>query len=163
MALATSVALTIDARHTATHDFGSRVLPLLRQLSLAWASGTGADQADLVFGDQRSLATTNEALDLSGVLTDAFGASLLFARIKLLYVKHTGTTGTLTIGGAAANGWITWVSDPTDKVVLQPGGVLLLIAPAATAYAVTAGTADQLKIDASAAITYDIVLIGASA
>ncbi len=51
-----------------------------------------------------------------------------------------------------------------DTVKVKPGGAIALVAPDATGYAVTAGTADQLKVANSAggtSVTYDIIIIGA--
>jgi hypothetical protein len=70
------------------------------------------------------------------------------------------------VGGAAANQFLTWVGAATHTVTVRPGGLFQLIAPDATAYAVTATTADLLRITNSGAgtsVTYDIVLLGASA
>jgi hypothetical protein len=69
-------------------------------------------------------------------------------------------------GGAAANGWATAFGDPTDKVKIKPGGTLALLAPGATAYPVTPATGDLLQVANSGAgtsVTYDIIVIGASA
>lgn len=131
------------------------------------ANGTGANQADLIWHDQRSLDNTSETLDVAGGLTDGFGATVTFARIKLIYVKNNGTDSTLDVGGAAANQFATPFAAADNEIVIRPGGWIILYAPGATAYAVTAGTGDNLKIqrnssDASVQ-TYDIILIGASA
>jgi hypothetical protein len=132
------------------------------------ANGTGANQADLIWHDQRTLSSgANEELDLAGSLVDAFGTTLTFARIKAIVIYAASDNGALIqVGGAASNGFINWVADSTDIINVRAGGTFALIAPDATAYAVTAGTGDLLKItnsDGAAAATYDIYLIGASA
>ena len=67
--------------------------------------------------------------------------------------------------GAGSNPLINWIGAAGDIVNVRSGGLLVLVAPDATAYAVTATTADILRILNSAAgtITYDIALLGASA
>jgi hypothetical protein len=148
---------------TATNKIDGTSLP-----SWVIASGTGANQADLVWSDQRTLTTgASEELDLSGSLVDAFGTTLAFARIKALVIyAATGNGALIQVGGSAANGFVNWVASATDIINVRAGGTFALIAPDATAYAVTAGTGDLLKItntDGGAAAIYDIYIIGASA
>lgn len=131
-------------------------------------NGTGANQANVMWHDQRTLAaSTSEDLDLSGVLTDSFGVSVALARVKAIIVSAASANGGLIqVGGAAANQFINWVANASDIIQIRAGGFMMLVAPDATAYAVTAATGDLLKIantDAGAAGTYDIYIIGASA
>ena len=132
------------------------------------ANGTGANQADIMWHDQRTLAaSTSEDLDLSGVLTDSFGVSVALARVKAIIVSAASANGGLIqVGGASSNQFINWVANASDIIQIRAGGFMLLVAPDATAYAVTATTGDLLKIantDGAAAGTYDIYIIGASA
>lgn len=140
-----------------------------KDLALDWqlplAPGTGAGLVDKEFDDERTLADgATENLDLSGSLTDAYGASILFAKVKVLAIKNKSTTQTLSVGGAATLGFIGWVGDPTDKVLIGPGAFALLICDP-VGVTVTAGTGDLLKIanSAGAACIYDIVIAGSSA
>lgn len=131
-------------------------------------SGTGANQADKMYAATRTLAlSTGEDLDLAGTLTDAFGAVITFARIKsMIFRAASGNTNNVIVGNAATNGFISWCGSATDKVTVRPGGTFALIAPDATAYAVTAATADLLHVlngGAGTPVTYDVVLIGSSA
>jgi len=147
-------------------DLTSAIDTLALKTAINITHGTGADQADLIWHDTRTInAATNDDLDLAGVLQDAFGNVLTFARVKLLYVYNKSTDMTLTIGPAASNGFSTPFGGTTPSVNIKPGGIFLLIAPGATAYAVTAGTADQLRIGnaGGSATTYDIAILGASA
>ncbi len=122
-----------------------------------------------MFADRRTLAASASAdLDLNGVLTDAFGGTVNLARVKGLYVAASAAnTNSVVIGNAAANGWATALS-ATGTVTLRPGAVLMLMAGAAdaTAYGVTASTGDLLHVansGAGSSVTYDVVIIGASA
>ena len=129
------------------------------------SNGTGAvDTSDLLFTDTRTLATTSESLDLAGGLTDSFGNALTFARVKCLLIHNKSTTvgQTVTIGGAASNQFLLF-ADATDKYVLGPNGIFLFWEPSAAGKVVTASTGDLLKIETSASISYDIVIIGSSA
>ncbi|MBI4800636.1 MAG: hypothetical protein HY794_18250 [Desulfarculus sp.] len=130
-----------------------------------FSDGTGANQAQLIYADTRTLAASaTEELDLAASLKDALGRTLTFTAIKALFVRAAdGNANNVEVGGAAANGFIGWAGDPTDKLVLRPGGAFMLLDPGAGGYAVTAGTGDLLKIANSGAgtgVTYDIVIMG---
>lgn len=166
--LATTITLAVAATQTAVRDLVPVRAPLTYDVATRLASGTGAGQADLMFSDTRTIAASGtDPLDLAGVLTDALGAVLTFARVKAIVVyAAAANTNDVVIGGAASNGFINWVADATDKIKVRPGGLFVLTAPGAAAYAVTAATGDQLLIANSSsgtAVTYDIVIIGASA
>jgi hypothetical protein len=131
----------------------------------AIANGTSANQANMVFSDTRTLtASSTESLDLSGSLTDAYGATIVFTKIVGIIVSaSSANTNNVLVGGAASNAFINWVSDSTDKIVIRPGGTFALFSNDATGYAVTADTGDLLKIANSSSgtsVTYDIILIG---
>lgn len=165
MAVTLTGSLAFTVTQTGTHDFGTPVLPMVVSQALSLSSGTGSNSIDVLWGDSRSLATTSETLDLSGTLTDAFGATVSQVEIRLIYVRHTGTSGVLTIGGAASNqAYAGLVGSATDVVKLGPGGIFFWYSPTDTfGLTVAAGTADKLKIDASASITYEIITGGVSA
>lgn len=148
---------------TAATDTGQRYRTLLQ-------SGVAAGQADKMFSDTRTLGpSATEDLDLAGVLTDAFGAVLTFARIKgLVVAAAAGNTNNVLLGGVA-NGWATFLSPAaTGIITVRPGTFIAMgvgVADA-TGYAVTAATADLLHVANSAAgtsVSYDIYIIGASA
>jgi len=168
MALTSKIITNIVSTLTNPLDLTTPAAPHAIKKSLALATGTGANQADLVFSDTRTLgASANEDLDLAGVLTDPFGIVMTFARIKMMYFfAAAANTNNVEIGGAAATQFVNWVNAAADVIILRPGGVFLLTAPDATAYAVGAGASDFLRVTNGAAgtsVTYDIVLIGASA
>ena len=67
-----------------------------------FSPGTGDNQLDILFHDMRTLAGgANESLDLAGSLTDVFGVTVAFAKIKVLLIRNLSTTQTLSIGGGA--------------------------------------------------------------
>lgn len=169
MALDTSsVVLSVTGSQSNAIDFTTGIAPLARTYQMLYSTGTGAGSADRIFHDQRTIAASGtDDLDLAGVLTDVFGATVTFARIKALMVAAaSGNTNNVIVGNAATNGFITWVGAATHTVTVRPGGFLCLAATDATSYAVTAGTGDLLRIANSGAgtsVVYDVVLIGASA
>lgn len=130
------------------------------------ADGTGLDQADVPWYDKaRSLAATSENLDLaSGSLTDGYGNTATFAKLKMLYIKNLSTTAgeTLKIGGGT-NPFLLF-DDGSDIYDLGPNGIYFVWEPSLAGLPVTAATGDILKIDSGAAtLTYDIAMVGASA
>jgi len=168
MALTSQVSVAVNATQTALFDLAAGTVPLSVLRGSSTADGTGLGQADRIFHDTRTLtASSSEDLDLAGVLVDVFGATLTFARIKTLLISAAvGNTNNIIVGNAATNGFISWVGAATHTVTVRPGGLLLVSAVDATAYTVTAATADLLHIANSGAgtsVTYDVVLIGASA
>ena len=138
-------------------------------------SGTSASQADRFYAISSTLAggaTSN--VDLAGSLVDVFGNTITFARIKVIYVELTAdTTSTgLSVGGhatAALANWITStdsLANDAPAVKIRNGGCFLLACTDATGYAVTATTADILKLtnlDGTNTATYKLALVGASA
>ena len=132
------------------------------------ADGTGANQADQSWHDTRTLAAgANETLDLhGGSLSDAFGASVVFARLKAFFIKNQDDDNALIVGGAGSDEFDAPFGATGDKIKVRPGGSLLLLAPDATAFTVDA-THKNLKLENDGAGTgslqYDILLIGATA
>lgn len=166
MPLNTRLKLTLAADLTSPLDLQARSAPLAFGYTKALTNGTGVNQADKVWSDQRSIAASgNDDIDLAGTLEDAFGSTISFARIKTLIVKAAdGNTNNVVIGGASST-FTTWTTGTSAAVVLRPGGLFVLSVSDATAYAVTATSADTLRISnsgAGTAVVYDLCLIGAS-
>lgn len=169
MALTSRLYMAVDASFTSALDLTTPTsdIDVARQVVLA--TGTGAGQADLIFSDERTLAASaTEDLDLAGVLTGAFGATLTFVKIKALFIEAAdGNTNNVVVGAASSNAWAALLNS-TGTITLRPGAKLAVYAGQAdsTAYAVTAGTGDLLKVANSAGstgVTYRIVVIGTSA
>lgn len=167
MTLTTQIIVSVKAEQTEPADLEAVASRLDRAYVLELANGTGAGQADLLFSDRRVLAaTTAESLDLVGSLVNVFKSVLSYARIKALLIFSAATNpADLEVGGAAANAFLSPFGAANDVVKVRPGGVLLLVAPDAAGYVVTAGTADLLKVNnaGAAPATYDVVVVGASA
>lgn len=167
MALTTRITLSAVAELTSALDLATASVPMDMQTTIRLATGTAANQADKIFHDRRTLAASGtEDLDLAGALTDPLGAALTFARIKAVIVKAAdGNTNNVNITRPAANGVPLFLA-ASDGIAVRPGGLFCWVAPDATAVAVTAGTGDLLTFTNSAgstSVTYDVVLIGASA
>ncbi|MDX3637680.1 hypothetical protein PV728_47420 [Streptomyces europaeiscabiei] len=169
MALTSSFSIAANASLTSALDLATATVPLQVRKSVSLASGTGAGQADKVFSDRRTLAASgSEDLDLAGVLLDAFGAAITWARVKGLFISAAAAnTNSVIVGAASATQWATLLN-AAGTITLRPGSSFGAMTGSAdaTGWAVTAGTGDLLKIANSAgstSVTYDIVIIGASA
>lgn len=167
MALATTITLTISAALTKALDLVSAEGRHAISKQIALASGTGANQADKVFSDSRTIAASaTDSLDLAGALLDALGDAFTPARIKALYVfAAAANTNNVNVTRPAANGVPLFLA-AGDGIPVRPGGLFVWVAPDATGVAVTAGTGDLIDIvnsGAGTSVTYDILIVGASA
>lgn len=133
----------------------------------AWADGTGANQADIVYSDTTTVvASATNTLDISGAINDAYGNAFIPVTVKALWIRNKNTTDgdDLNVGPAAANGWTGFFADDSDRIVIQAGGIFLVTSQ--DGVGVTAGTGDDLaiiEVGGVNTITYDIVIIAASA
>jgi hypothetical protein len=143
----------------------SATVRIAQQISLV--SGTGLGAADRVWSDTITIAASaTNSLDLSGSLSDVLGVALTFARIKMILVRAVvGNTNNVNVSRPATNG-VPWLTAVSSAVPVQPGGLFLWTAPTAAGVVVTAGTGDMIDFVNSAAgssVTFDAVIIGASA
>jgi hypothetical protein len=169
MTLASKINLSVSAALSSALDLVSPAARLSQRYSAELTDGTAAGMADKVFSDTRTIAASgSENLDLAGSLTDALGTALTFARVKAIIVHASAAnTNNVIVGGDATTTFFGMFADETDAVVLRPGATLALFCGQADAagYAVTAATADLLKIANSGGttgVTYDIIIIGTS-
>lgn len=167
MALTSDFTVKAACTLTSALDLATASVPLTLTNRIRLTNGTGADQADLIFHDTRTLsASATEDLDLAGVLANALGTTLTFARIKAVIVSAAeANTNNVNVTRPASNGVPLFLA-ASDGIAVRPGGVFAWIAPDATAVAVTAGTGDLLTFTNSAgstSVTYSVVIVGASA
>lgn len=167
VALDTDLLVQLAATLTNPLDLATGREALSKRERITLPNGTGSGQANRLFHDRRTIAASGtDDLDLAGSLLDGFGNTLTFARVKLLLVKaDPGNTNNVVVGGDATAAWASWAGAATHTVTVRPGGLLVLAAPDATAYVVTATTADILQIANSGGgtgVTYDIVLVGSA-
>lgn len=167
MALTTKFVTQVTSTLTDALDLSTVTDPLAYTQRTTLTSGTAANQADMLWHDRRTLAASaTEDLDLAGVLVNGLGDTQTFARVKgFLVFAAAANTNNVQVTRPAANGVPLFIA-AGDGVNVRPGGTLLIIAPDATGYAVTAATGDLLTFTNSGAgttVTYDVVIIGASA
>ena len=170
----TDASLSFSVKGTLTNslDLLTVTAPLLKSGSVNWANGTGANQADKMWTDTRTLtASSTEDLDLAGsALIDPFGSAVVFVEVTgLIVVAAAGNTNNVLVGANVVGGWATLIG-PTGAsggvITVRPGGFFAAGSTDATGFAVTPSTGDLLHIANSAgstSVTYDIVIIGRSA
>lgn len=164
MAVAGRLSIRLDLEVTKTIDPGlpGRV-PVVKEYSWQIASGIGAEQVNVLWSDDRTLATgANEDLDVAGTLKDAFGGDAIFAKVKgLLIVARGANTTQLTITRPATSGFPFLLADG-DGFILGPGDMFLITRRAAAGMAITGGADDVINIAnaAGASATYDIFVLG---
>ena len=163
MALNTKVSLVFDCDYTYALDLSTRRDRFTRDFSIHLASGTGADQADTLFHDERTLADgANETLNLydSGSLKDSLGNDLTLETLKLLFIENTSADASLKVGGGATP--VGLFADSSDIELIKPGGYKLWFAPNATGLDVTTNKNLKLEHDGTGSddLVYRIALIG---
>jgi hypothetical protein len=158
--------IILDARFDLanTLDLSSAIDAINQRFAFEFQNGTGANQANMVWHDTRTLAASGtEDLDLAGVLTNMFGVAVVFTKIKAVIVKaRAENTNNVTVARAAANGAPLFMA-AGDGVSLVPGGMFCVVAPNVAGIAVTAGTGDLLTVTNAAAgtpVTYDVIVVG---
>jgi hypothetical protein len=133
-------------------------------------SGLAARQIDILYMAERTVnASSNDDIDLAGVLTDALGATVAAAELVGIVVvnepKDKATPrnlSNLTIGGASSP-----VPGFSAAIVpIEPGGVFAALSPGAAGLAtVTASTGDKIRVanGAGGAARYQIAILARSA
>lgn len=171
MAVSGSLSLKISATESKTNDFGVPSWAGTMSHVLNLANGTGANQFDLVWMDERTLASnTAEDLDLAGVLTSPMGTSIAGVEGVMIVVVNAPKSGAanttaLTIGGDTNGYEGSWLS-ADGTITVGPGGVFLIASPNASGLGtITAGTGDILQISnaSGASNTYQIAVFARSA
>ena len=167
MSLVSTITTKVKADYDGSNDLGTPTFPLNNITTINLGNGTGASQADLLFTDTRTLtASGTEDLDLAGSLTDVFGVTLTFVSVKSIIVKAaSGNTNNVEVKPATTNGFLGPFNAAADTLEIPPGGHIQLHAPV-NGWPVTATTADLITVTnggAGTSVTYDIIIIGASA
>lgn len=153
--------LNLDIVQTKTDNFGQHEIRATRGVS--FADGTGADQADTLWQDSRTLADdANETLNLhDGTLIDSFGDAVTLNILKALYVRNTSTDAILLIGGVDVN-CVGLFVDPNGVFKLRPGGDLFISAPDINGIDVTGDPNLRMEHDGAgdSNMIYDVIIVG---
>lgn len=170
MALTGKLTIDFTATQTGSNDFGGpNFTPQFRHIYNI-ANGTGDDQADILWMDERTIsASSTEDLDMAGVLSDAFGATVTAAEIVgILIDAAAGNTNDVVVGNGTnpiVGGFLG--GSGTQTITIKPGASFVWYSPGdGDGIAVTASTGDILKVANSSSgtsVTYRIAVIARSA
>lgn len=166
-ALTTKISLGFTTDYSSAADLSTARDGMNLSRNIELTSGTGANQANVVFADSRGLVDNadndaNEVINVkdSGTLKDPLGNLLTLTKLKAVYIYNTNTTSGLKVGAGTTP--VGFCADPTDIITIPPGGKLVLTAPDASGWDVTTNK-NILVMQAAAltgTLTYEIVLIG---
>lgn len=174
MGLTVDLTARIAARFSGSNDFGGPNYAPQMEKILQFANGTGANQADLPFFDERSVAaSSNDDIDLAGVLASAFGVTLTFVKIVALFIVNApkdpaaaANLSNLTIG-LGSNPFLGFLGGTLPTLgPLPPGAGAMLFGPGSAGIGtVSAGSSDILRVanGAGGTAVYQIGIIGRSA
>jgi len=168
MPLATTIKAGIEFNQSGGADFGPQRFQGSVSALLQLTTGTGANQADIVWADERTVASaTADDIDLYGVLTSALGQTINAVEVVAFLLINApldpsaaANTTSLTVGGDAA------AVPNISSGPLGPRSVMLLADPDAGGLAtVTATTGDVIQVTngSGAAATYQILIVARSA
>ena len=170
--MATTLNATITAQISAVYknllDLGTPTDTFLKKVLIELANGTGANSADLMFHDTRTInASANEDLDLAGALTNPLtGAAMTFVELRAVLISAaSGNTNNVRVTRPASNGVPLFLA-ASDGIDVPPGGCFMWTCPADGKVSVTAGTGDLINVANSSSgtsVTYDVVILGSSA
>lgn len=147
-----------------TFDLVSGTSQHRKSALIQFLSGSGAGQVNKIYSDSFSVAqSVNTDLDLSGALTGVYG-TVVFTAIKGILIVAGANTGlgNLVVGNVT-NGIVAPFGAATHSFAIAPGGFLATANPSAAGFAITAATADLLRIATAATAgtyTFDVVIVG---
>jgi hypothetical protein len=140
--------LSILAHETSAGDLSRTLRATPASYALSLTDGTGANQAQIVWSDSRTLAASSETLNMSALADTRDGASVsvAFSAVKAMYVRNSSASALA----------LSFLTGPLSQLgIVNAGGAFVLADPTA------AGTLISiLTVTGAAGATYDIVLIG---
>lgn len=170
MPVSASLTAKVDVAESGSSTFGGPNFGVTISDLIQLSNGNGAGQANLLYVGERTVATgANDDLDLNGTaLQTVYGVNIAATSIVGVLIINQPKTSTvanttnLTVGGGA-NAITTFMGGTTPTFgPIRPGGFVFFACDQAGGFgAITAGTADILRIanSAGASATYQIVLL----
>lgn len=152
-------AIRLLGNFEGTSDLTDSIESIDIPLSKRVTNGTGTDQANEFWSDERTVTAASETLNfVTGSLTNVFGDGVTLSKLKGLLIVNTSivTGEDLTLTGDMLTAGIGTMTSMT----LTPGGYFLITAPT-DGYAIATTASDELTIDPGAdTIVYKIVVWG---
>lgn len=159
-----SISLKVISDLVNTLDLTSVRANLRKNFNITFKNGTGANQANALFHDTRTIAASgNEDLDLAGALSNAFGQTLTFTKVKAVIIRaHEGNTNNVQVTRPADTGCPIFMA-AGDGIAIPPGGMFAFVVPTAGGVTVTASSGDIINVANSSSgtgVTYDVIILG---
>lgn len=132
------------------------------QTPKALANGTGANQVNLGFGDQRTYDSTGATLNVASLAKASTNTNAAaFSAIKYMAIFNEDATNDVVVGNAASNQVNLGFSAATITLTIQEGGHFCFFNPTAAGW--TTSSANNLKIASAAGTpTVTLILLGLS-
>lgn len=162
MALTANFALNINWSLSKSLDLSEPKDSKALSRGPSFTNGTGANQADAIWHDKRTLGDgANETLDLASQ-TDGLGTAITISKLKALYIKNKSSDANLKIGAAAATPVALFADAASDILLLPPGGEFLFTAPNATGLDISTNSNLKLEHDGTgeSSLDYEIIAAG---
>jgi hypothetical protein len=153
-----TVVVSLDGSYVQANDKNDVKSILNLDYEQAFANGSGDNQADCQWSDNRTLtAGSSEDIDLTTQIDD-FNVAMGLSELKLLFIKNNSAVQTLTVFNASSNAFQGPVA-ASATVAIPPGGQLLLVNPVGWT---VDGTHKVLKVANAAGVSadYDIIVWG---
>jgi hypothetical protein len=151
---------SVQIGYLGSNDLSTLIQNLAQSFSQSWTSGTGNNQCNALFADTRTAAGATDSLDLYGGLTDAYGTTLNFTKIRGVLVRNQATTTAfvLKLAGSFMTGPV--LNGTTPELEVNPSGIWYQTNPI-DGWTVTNTTQDVLSVNPGAnTIIYDIIIMG---
>jgi len=164
------VVINLTNRNDAHSARRSDVLTVDETVAWTYAAAPGANQINELWHDSRTTDNTGQTFTLKTgtaskpdddtTMVDAFGTTITFTAIKLMYIKNTDADYTLEIGGIANT--IELLDGDADAILLPPGACFFYSNPSAAGLDVSGATNHllQVKCTTDNDCDYDIVIGG---
>ncbi len=158
-----SMKASVSLSENLSAGLGSGTLNDSVSVNQSLNNGTGSCNVALRYTISKTANAAADTYTLSAT-TDALNRAVAFTKVRLLVIVNQSTTDgqDLIVGNAALHPWSAPFNGVgTSDIIVKAGGTLILLAPLATAFPVTSGVSDQLKIDPGAnAVPYQLLIAG---
>lgn len=156
MSARSTLRIKIEGEQDPPAPYQDQVRHTAKNVDLNVLPGTLTNQMEKLFVQTGSAPLgVSEIVNLQTGL-DRFGVALGLADVALIYIAHTGESGTLVVNADSSDGFTNLLGTAAN-VTLSAGDFLIVGALTAGNLAVT-GTNRQIKLDAAGAPTVDYVI-----
>ena len=160
MALNAQIMLSILAHETSAGDLSRTLRATPASYALSLTDGTGANQAQIVWSDSRTVVSPQETLDLRSLTDTGDGASVTvaFSAVKVLYVRNKATAADNIV--TLSSVFIAYQGLDAGTHIVRSGGLFLCAAPGDDGSTAIIATNNTITISGAVGAQYDIVIVG---